>query len=801
MTCLSLAGCVHHPAPLNPDKLAAMDDAIREAISVTNCPGGVLWLEHAGRIYTRAYGLRTVEPTAEPMTADTIFDLASLTKVVACTPAVMLLVERRQLGLDDPVVAFIPEFTGGGKERVTVRQLLNHTSGLRPDVSTTPPWEGYDTAIRLACAEQLRTAPGTAFRYSDINFFLLGDIVRRVSGLPLDVFVAREIFGPLGMKDTGFRPPPERAARIAPTQRIGTNWLRGTVHDPTARYMGGVAGHAGVFSTAADLARYARMLMNGGTLEGRRVFQPATVQLMTCVQTPSGMDARRGLGWDIDSGYSRPRGRLFPLGSYGHTGFTGTCLWIDPFSKTFWIFLSNRVHPDGRGNVLPLQSTLGTLAAEAVQDFPFTNVPGALAPRAPADGPRTALPSGRFADAGKAAEAEAGGAAGPSEEPARAGFAASTGGMVRNGIDVLVRQQFAPLKKLRLGLITNHTGHDRERHSTIDLLKNAPEVRLVALFSPEHGIRGAVDATVEDGVDEKTGLPVYSLYGQRRAPTPEQLRDLDALVFDIQDIGCRFYTYISTLGLCLEAAAKAKLKFFVLDRVNPINGLAVEGPVYSGPSKFIAFHALPLRHGMTVGELARMFNAERGWNADLTVIPIEGWSRAQWFDTTGLPWTHPSPNMRSLAAATIYPGLGLHETALSVGRGTDRPFELWGAPYLDGEAVAAALNAAALPGVQFAPIRFTPTYSTFKDKPCGGVSMRVTDRERFHPVEAGIVIAQTLQRLYPGTFAVDKLDPLLLDPPTLDAIRAGTPLSGIRELWSEGLARFQERRQRYLLYR
>ncbi|MBN2506142.1 MAG: beta-lactamase family protein [Verrucomicrobia bacterium] len=388
-----VCGCAHKPPAFNAAKLSEMDAAIHHAIAASNCPGGVLWLEHRGRIYTRPYGHRALEPQPEPMTPDTIFDLASLTKVVACTPAVMLLVERGQLRLDDPVARFIPEFTGGAKEQVTVRQLLNHTSGLRPDVSTRPAWEGYDTAIRLACAEQLRTAPGAAFRYSDINFFLLGDIVRRVSGMGLEQFVEREICRPLKMHDTGFLPPASKRARIAPTQRVGTNWLRGTVHDPTSRYMGGVAGHAGLFSTAPDLARYARMLLHSGTLDGRRIFQPATVQHMTGVQTPPHLDARRGFGWDIDSGYSRPRGRLFALGSYGHTGFTGTCLWIDPFSKTFWMFLSNRVHPDGKGNVLPLQSTLGTLAAQAVTDFDFTHVPGALVPRAARSGAASLLPS------------------------------------------------------------------------------------------------------------------------------------------------------------------------------------------------------------------------------------------------------------------------------------------------------------------------------------------------------------------------------------------------------------------------
>src|SRR2546422_4927254 len=312
------------------------------------------------------------------MTTDTIFDAASLTKVVACTPAVMLLIERGKLALDDTVQKYIPEFVGDGKDTITIRQLLTHTSGLRPDIDTQPAWQGYDTAIQRACAEKLHAEPGTVFRYSDINFFVLGDVVKRVSGMPLNEFVAREIFRPLKMKDTTYLPPKTLIPRIAPTQ---TNVPRGVVHDPTARFMGGVAGHAGLFMTASDLARFARMMLNQGELDGVRIFNPETVRQITSVQTPEGMDTRRGFGWDIDTGYSRPRGKLFPIGSYGHTGFTGNAMWIDPFSETFWILLSNRVHPDGRGNVLPLQLSVATFAAMAVDGFDYANVSNALPPR------------------------------------------------------------------------------------------------------------------------------------------------------------------------------------------------------------------------------------------------------------------------------------------------------------------------------------------------------------------------------------------------------------------------------------
>ena len=775
---LCLAACKTAPpaptagTPFYPAKLAEMDNAITGAIADKKCPGGVLWLERRGVSYHKAYGNRALVPATEPMTEDTIFDAASLTKVVACTPAVMLLVERGQVSLDERVQTYLPEFKGDNKETITVRQLMTHVSGLRGDIETKTDWRGQQVAIQKACAETLQSTPGTAFRYSDINFFLLGEIVQRVSQTPLEQFVAREIYQPLKMTDTGFLPPAAKLPRIAPTEVVNGKPYRGVVHDPTARKMGGVAGHAGLFTTAADLAQYARMLLNRGSLDGFRLFKPETVALMTSVQTPASLPVRRGLGWDIDSSYSGPRGKLFPVGSYGHTGWTGTSLWIDPFSQTFVIFLSNRNHPDESGNVGVLRATLGTLAAEAIPDFNFSFVPGALpAPRQPDKGAAT------------------GGV------ESRAAYYKTL-----NGIDVLVRQKFAPLKGLRLGLVTNHTGEDRERNPTIDLLKNAPGIELKALFSPEHGIRGAMDEKIGDSVDEQTGLPVYSLYGQRSKPTAEQLKDLDALVFDIQDIGCRFYTYTATMGLTLEAAGENGKKYFVLDRVNPINAATVDGPVRLGKESFVAFHEVPLRYGMTIGELARLCNAERNCKADLTVIQVENWQRDAWFDQTGLPWTHPSPNMRSLTAAILYPGVGLLESALSVGRGTDTPFEIVGAPYVDDVKLAEELNRAALPGVSFVPIRFTPTFSVHKGQRCKGVSIQLTQRDRCNVVDVGLLLAETLYRLYPKDFNPGKMSHLLLHPPTLEAVKADKPLKEIRALWQKDLDDFMQRRAKYLLY-
>jgi CubicO group peptidase (beta-lactamase class C family) len=361
------------------DKIAEIDALIEQGIADHRMPGAVVWVEHGGTVYRKAFGQRALDPVAEPMTENTIFDAASLTKVIATAPAIMLLAERGSLNVDTPVQKYIEEFRRDGKDGITLRHLLTHTSGLRSGLGRRV--EGQRAAIAYACQEKVTNAPGTSFLYSDINFILLGEVVQRVSGRPLEDFVTREIYRPLKMKDTRYLPWSTEKERVAPTQRDGTNMLRGIVHDPTARGMGGVAGHAGVFTTAADLARFARMMLNGGELDGVRIFRHETVSAMTGVQTPAALSAKRGFGWDIDTGYSR-RGEVFPLGSYGHTGFTGTAMWIDPFSKTFWLLLSNRVHPDGKGNILALQKSLSTLAAEATGLSRPAAMPATNAPRA-----------------------------------------------------------------------------------------------------------------------------------------------------------------------------------------------------------------------------------------------------------------------------------------------------------------------------------------------------------------------------------------------------------------------------------
>jgi uncharacterized protein YbbC (DUF1343 family) len=771
------------PAGFSAERLQGIDAVVNEAIADRKLPGAVVLVGRGDTIvFQKAYGNRAVSPAREPMTLDTVFDLASLTKVVATTTAVMKLVEDGKVRLNDTVSSHIPEFGKYGKERLTVRDLLVHMSGLRPDVDLVDPWAGYDTLMKLVAEETLAPQP-YPFVYSDINFELLGDIVARVSKSPLDVYLRDHVFAPLGMRDTMFKPPAALFPRIAPTQlcRQGNApcapgvlegpvdvMLRGVVHDPTARRMGGVAGHAGLFSTAADLSIFCRMLLNGGAIGGRRVLSPLTVLRMSAPATAEPIV--RGLGWDIDTSFSSNRGELLPLGSFGHTGFTGTSIWIDPATRVYVVFLSNRVHPDGVGDVTPLRARVATIVASALTDVP------------------------------RAVEATL---TWPSRGGAPAAMVPAPSLPTQTGIDVLRAEGFAPLKGLRVGLVTNHTGRSRDGSTTIDLLAAAPDVKLTALFSPEHGIRGILDSRVPSSRDEKTGLTIHSLYDATQRPNDEMLAGLDAMVIDLQDIGTRFYTYITTMAYVMEEAATRKLKVFVLDRPNPIGGVQIEGPALDQTAVGFTGYLpqMPIRHGMTLGELAKMFNAEKKIGADLTVIAMKNWRRDNWFDQTGLGWVNPSPNMRNLYQATLYPGIGAFEsTNLSVGRGTDTPFEHVGAPWIDGQKLSDELNARRIPGVRFYPIRFTPVSSKFANLECQGVFIVVADREAVRPVRVGVEIASALVKLFPGQLQIDLAARLFGSTAGLTQLKGGADAAAVSAAWRSPEARWRLLRAKYLLY-
>jgi uncharacterized protein YbbC (DUF1343 family) len=753
---------------------AALDAAVNLAIKERRIPGAVLIVGHNGHIvHRKAYGNRAEVPQVEPMTLDTIFDCASLTKVVATTPSMMKLFEEGKYRLIDKVTDYIPEFQDG-KSEVTVRNLLTHFSGLRPDVPLKPDWSGYMTGIHLACTDPPAGPPNVQHVYSDINFELLGDMVRRLSGETLAEYSRRHVFLPLGMNDTMYQPPTSLIPRIAPTEKDPKTGqiLRGIVHDPTARNMGGIAGHAGLFSTGDDLARYCQMMLNMGKLGQSRLFSPRTVEKFTEPQTPSDQPILRGLGWDIDSPYSGNRGELFPIGSYGHTGFTGTSIWIDPSSKTYVILLTNAIHNGPRPPMLALRSKVATITAAAL---------GMTSRRVTLTGYNETI---NYVGRRRIVEHQS---------------------SVQTGLDVLEENGFEPFVGKTIGLITNHTGIDHRGRRNVDQMVGAG-IKVGALFSPEHGWAGAVDHPgIKDTTDLLTGIKVYSLYGETERPTPEMLEGLDALVFDIQDIGVRFYTYETTMAYALESAAKAHIPFYVLDRPNPISGVRVEGPILDkANTSFVGYFAgMPVRHGMTIGELAEMFNYERKLGADLRVIKMHDWDRGDWLDSTNVRWVNPSPNIRSLNAAMLYPGLCLLEysTNVSMGRGTDAPFEQIGADFIDGTQLSTYLNRRGLPGVRTYPTSFTPTSSKFDGVRIEGVRFVITDRENMDAVRIGLELAVALQRLYPDKVDYNLSRRLIGSNEVIKQIQQSVDADDIQDSYHGALEKFKKVREKYLLYR
>ena len=759
--------------------LGALDSIVLDAIHDGQIPGAVVLVGHNGQVvYRKAFGNRALEPRREPMTVDTIFDVASLTKVVATTTAVMQLVQKGEVRLNDPVTKYLPEFAENGKEDITVRNLLTHFSGLREDVDLLPAWQGRDAAFRLAFAEKPAYSPGSRFLYSDTNFIALGALVERVTGTTLDAYCAKKIFTPLRMTHTRFLPPPAWRRKIAPTEYDEQGkMMRGIVHDPRARRMGGGAGHAGVFSTADDLSRFAQALLNGSPILAREM-----VEKMTTPQQPPTSQVLRGLGWDIDSPFSSNRGDLLPVGSFGHTGFTGTSMWIDPTTRTYIILLSNAVHPRGKGSAVALRSKVATAVAAAL---PLT--------------------------ISENDELRWKSITGYNEAQTAARRVATRNGTVQSGIDVLEAHNFDPLRaatgKKKIGLLTNQTGIDSQGRRTIDVLAQAPGISLEAIFSPEHGVTGELDTThVGNSTDAVTGVPVYSVYGDtdsERRPPLDVLKNLDTVVFDIQDAGTHFYTYETTLGYFLDATAKAGIEMIVLDRPNPVTGSFVQGAIPdSGRESFVNYFPTPIRHGMTLGELAKLFNGERNLDARLTVVPMEGWTRGDWYDSTALPWINPSPNLRSLTEATLYLGVAAVEgTNVSVGRGTDTPFELLGAPWMKATELAQYLNARNISGVRFVPRSFTPSASAYAGEKCEGVNILLIERNAFDAPELGIELASALHKLYPTQFHMERMIELLLNQSVYDAVASGQDPRRIADDWREPLEKFLQIRQKYLIYK
>jgi uncharacterized protein YbbC (DUF1343 family)/CubicO group peptidase (beta-lactamase class C family) len=722
-------------ADLRGDLQALLDDAVRRRLA----PSAVLVVARKGKVVFRG--------AAGAAGATKIFDLASLTKVVATTPAIMQLVEEGKLRLDAPIGRYLPRLRGTSKATITTRQLLLHISGLHSGVWAGPRPKGPVVRLSDLSAKilprihrsRLRALPGGRYKYSDIGFILLGRIVEQLRGRSLAQVTRDRLFGPLGMCDTGFVPRGAWLARtVSPWPKGGNH---GVVYDPLAARLAGVAGHAGLYGTADDLARYGQALLSGGFLAGKRVLGARTIQTMfTAAALPGG--ARRALGWRVAGAGLTPR-------SVGHTGYTGTSLWLDRRAQLVVVLLTNRTAVIPAGRVGALRARVNRVLAAAL-----------------------------------------------SRPVKRA---------VRSGLDRLVGDRFKQLAGARVGLITNHTAVDAKGRWIVDLLLAAPKVRLQAIFAPEHGLKAKLDRYLGDKVLRRRGrrVPVYSLFGDRRRPTDKTLRGVDTLVFDMQTVGVRYYTYLATMGWAMEEAARRKLRFVVLDRPNPLGGLAVQGPVSSATRRTSTnYHPIPVRHGMTIGELARLYNGERRIGAKLQVLRASGWRRSWRFDRWGQGrWRYPSPNIRSWRQALLYAAVGLLEsTRLAVGRGTKSPFHWFGAPWIDGPKLARELARHKLPGVHIVPVSFTPRSSWYRGKRCHGVRLLLTNAARFRPPRAAVVFATTLLKLYPRAWPHKGLFRLFNHPPTTKAILAGESPERVWSRWTQGLARFRKTRRRYLLY-
>ena len=699
-----------------------MKALVAAAIAEGKLPGCVIAVgDKHGVRYLEAFGKRSLRPTQEAMTTDTVFDLASLTKSIVVGTLIAQLSDEKALSVQDRVAKYLPGFAGEGRSNITIAELMLHTSGL-PSVTPLSDFEQPAEITRKRLLQSPLSEPRGQFNYSDIGYILLGELIEEVTSSKLNTYANDHIFKPLAMHDTRYGPLPEDLRkRAAPTEDREEVMIRGDVHDPRAYRMGGVAGNAGVFSTAQDLSLFARMMLHGGNLNGAQILSPSAFAQFT--EKHQAGHAIRALGWDVLSGYSRLRGHALSAQAFGHGGFTGTSLWVDPGRDLFVIFLSHRVHPDGQGNVLQL---IGDVTDVAVQSAN----PG-LPTRCTKLSKRTKM-----------------------------------------GIDRLVENDFAQLAKTHVGLIVNGASRTAKGQTTLAAFLGSKKVVLQAIMTPEHGLHVDQEGAVKDEATGVEGVPIYSLFGKQRRPTAKMLKGVNALVFDLQDAGVRFFTYMSTLREALVAAKEQGIAIWVLDRPNPLGGEIVEGPTLDpGVRTFVNYHNLPLRHGLTAGELAHLLNDELNIGADLHVQWMDNYYREFLWQDTGIAFVAPSPNLRNEAASLLYPAVAIVEsTNVSVGRGTEHPFEWIGAPFIDGDLLAERLNRAPLAGVSFEAVNFTPTARPHAGIPCNGVRLRISNPRSYRAANTGLTLARILAELYGKRFLSSRVQKMIGHRSTMLAV-------------------------------
>lgn len=779
---------------LNPRLASTLDSLVIAGIADGAAPGASLAVGRHGQVvHMRGYGRIDTPLGAAAVTDSTRYDMASLTKVVATTTAAMILEEEGLLNIDRPVHTYLPEFNAPDKAAITVRHLLAHNGGLR---SGGPLWRdprGAGAFLQAINERPVAYTIGDSTVYSDWDLILVGAIVERITGERLDAFLQKRVWGPLGMRETGFNPlasgplPAGAACTVAAstthpllTQIAATEMdtvyrrrqIHGIVHDENACALGGVAGHAGLFSSARDLAVFASMLLNNGSYNNVRILRPQTIARWTARQT---VKYSRALGWDTPAQGSSA-GRFFSPRAFGHTGFTGTSMWMDPEKGIYVVLLTNRVNPT-RANMKhePLRRVLADAVQEAVLDAPVVE----WQPRTTA---QSAVP-------------------------------------VTPGADRLFGDFAHLIRGKRVALVSNHSGRLADGTHLADALHRHPDVKLMALFGMEYNIRSNDYSAARDGevsTDPETGVTKYNLYGEHHKPTPQSLDSVDVIVFDIQEVGARFYEHINILGFVMEAAAERNINVVVLDRPNPLTGNKVDGFV-TDPEflfRFGSYGPVPVVHGMTMAELARFYNGERllrgGVTAKLYVVPMLGWRRSMWFEQTGLPWRKPSPNLLTHASLLAYAGTCIFEALnLSEGRGTDHPFEYIGAPWLDNNAAVALLNKLELRGVTFEAVEFTPQQMPYHGRPpelagelVKGIALKVSNPNVFDPYKAGVSILWAVNKLHADKLVWNDavLERLTATRRLKSMILAGKTPEEIFESWRAEVAAFRVRSAPYRMY-
>jgi uncharacterized protein YbbC (DUF1343 family) len=715
--------------------------ALMQAVRVSKGPGAVALVgTRDGIAFHEANGFARTIGGRRQATRDTIYDLASLTKVVATTTAALKLYESGVIDLDQPANEWvpIPAFA-----RFTVRQLLNHTSGLTAGKPLYKEHKSIDSMLQAYAAMPLVNDPGTRYRYSDAGYKILGKIVELAARDSLDAFCRRAIFDPLGMKDTFFRPPKELWPRIAATEQCAWRGrvVQGEVHDENAYAAGGVAGHAGLFSTAEDLGRFVRGLFE------ERILSEATFRAMT-QRGQAPFWPWQGLGWQLDPWSSEVHGYLPARTAFGHTGWTGTCMWADRESGVYAILLGNTCHPS-----------------------------------------RTRRDNGEFR---------------------RTFFSAVADNVLPNqtncqtGLDRVVRERFEGLSGKRVALLTNHAATDSLGRHILDVLKLEPNVKLTLLYSPEHGFQGQAEAG-EKVASERGRVPVISLYGDRKAPSAEELAKVDVFVVDLQDVGARYYTYAATMKACIGACAAVGKDVIVLDRPNPVGGAVLEGPIANDGDSLVRYARVPIRHGMTMGELAIFFKQTefRSSQFSLLVKSLENWSPARLYDECQLPWTPPSPNLPTAETALMYVGTCLFEgTNLNEGRGTDTPFLVFGAPWLNAAAVIGAIGQADRAGVELEPALYTPrsmpgkaANPRFQDQTCQGIRIRIADPRAARPFHLTVALLRAIRKQHPDTFEwIEFFDTLAGTDGLRLSIERGAPTAQIVRGYDAALTAFDQLR-------